>query len=662
MKAVTWFAACISCVPLCYAQTMDSVELAQTQRTASEADYLAEVPTVMSVSRIAQSLEDTPGAVTILDRDFIRMTGARDVVSVLAFVPGFQTTTSFETDAPMASYHGRSDDYANRIQVLVDGRSVYSGLLQGSAGMGWMALALDDIDRIEILRGSNSATYGARAFLGVVNIISRDVRETLGFSASATNGGNGVDDRGMRLGWKDGDATYRLSADRAADNGLTGAFGHNNTERVNFSSHVVIDARSDVDVRAGGVGVYAGRGNVADAAGNPARMHFTGSQFAQADWHYLLDDASDVALGYSHTENVDRDRFLYMSPGPYFQATVDFSGAEYVDRLTLQRSTRHSADLRTVVGAELERELDISPSSFDQFGQVTSSFVRLFGSAEWRLSPQWLVNVGAMAEHSDLGGDNLSPRLMVNWQVAPGHTLRLGGTTAFRPPSAYEKFSQVQYYDVNGANPTGYYVYNNGTATPEKLVSKELGYFYGPADLRLNADVRLFSEQIIEGISHVDQQDPALPATQYVNTQQYQINGVEWQLQWMPASATRLYFSQTWTSIPVSNSLPGEILFRTQHSAARYASSLVLGHTLDNGVQVSVMYQAADDVALMSISNNPWLSSMQRTDLRVAREFKLGRSKVEAALTLQNLNSPYQDGDWKYLFQQRALFNVKIDY
>ena len=139
----------------------------QDMGALSERDFLGEVPVVLSVSRLAQPLDEAPGAVTILDRQFIRMSGARDVSDLLRMVPGFQTTTSFETDAPLASYHGRSDDWANRIQVLVDGRSVYSGHLQGSAGLGLQTLALDDIARIEVLRGSNSATYGARAFLGL---------------------------------------------------------------------------------------------------------------------------------------------------------------------------------------------------------------------------------------------------------------------------------------------------------------------------------------------------------------------------------------------------------------------------------------------------------------------------------------------------------------
>ena len=86
----------------------------------SERDFMNDIPVVLSVSRLAQPVDEAPGAVTILDRHFIRISGARDITDLLRLVPGFQTTTSFETDAPMASYHGRNDDWANRIQVLVD--------------------------------------------------------------------------------------------------------------------------------------------------------------------------------------------------------------------------------------------------------------------------------------------------------------------------------------------------------------------------------------------------------------------------------------------------------------------------------------------------------------------------------------------------------------
>ena len=661
MKASAWAALGISVFHVCWAVPVLAAQDTPADTAASEAEYLGDVPTVISVSRIAQSLQDTPGAVTILDREFIRTSGARDVVGLLAFVPGFQTTTSYETDAPMATYHGRTDDFANRIQVLVDGRSVYSGLLDGSAGMGWKALALDDIDRIEILRGSNSATYGSRAFLGVVNIISRDTRETMGPAAQVTNGENGIVDQGMRYGWADRDATYRISADSTGDNGLQYAFGRNYTERFNFSSHLGLTAADDLELRAGAVGVYAGRGTVGDMGGNPARMRFMGSQFVQADWHEVVDDKNDLAVSYSHTENTDRDHFPYLTAGTYYMTTIDFSGVEYVDRLTVQRSTRMSASLRTVIGGELSQERDVSPSSFDKIDQVTTDFSRIFGSAEWRLSSQWLLNVGALAEHNDLGGDDFAPRLMLNWQLAPGSTIRFGGSTAFRPPSAYEKYARVQYYDVNGQNPTGYYVYNNGTLQSEKLVSKELGYLYTSPDKRTDIDVRAFNEMIIDGIAETQDFTPGSDPQTFLNSEQYQINGVEWQSNWRPSPDTRIFFSQTWTNIMVSASIPDEVYFRTLHSAPRYASSLTMAHTFDSGVEVSVMYQGADAVALMSISNNPWLYSMERTDLRIAKPFRVGQSKVQLALTVQNLNNPYADGDRKFFFDQRAMLSLKID-
>ena len=211
---------------------------AQTGTAASaltERDFLGDMPIVLSVSRLAQPLDETPGAVTILDRQFIRVSGARDVVDLLRLVPGFQTTNSYETDAPMATYHGRVDDWANRIQVLVDGRSVYSGFLSSSAGLGLQTLAIDDVDRIEVLRGSNSAAYGARAFLGVVNIVSRDVRETIGPAGGVTTGDNGVTDAGARIGWGDESEMYRISADRRGDDGLRNAFGQSRINRAGFS-------------------------------------------------------------------------------------------------------------------------------------------------------------------------------------------------------------------------------------------------------------------------------------------------------------------------------------------------------------------------------------------------------------------------------------------
>jgi iron complex outermembrane receptor protein len=341
---------------------------------------------------------------------------------------------------------------------------------------------------------------------------------------------------------------------------------------------------------------------------------------------------------------------------------VDFSGDEYVDTLTAQHTLRLSPTLRAVWGGEFRRERVVAPALFDTTGGASNDFLRLFGSAEWRLSEALLLNAGALAEHSDMDGDSLSPRLMLNWRVAPGHTLRAGASTAFRPPSAYEKWGQVQYRDTHGQNPTGYYQFNNGSLLPEKLFSQELGYYFAPANTSLSGDVRVFNEQITDGISHTESNIlPGVAPQHNLNVTQVQITGAELQVNWVPSPATRVFLSQTWTDIHVSASSGVESQYRTGHGAPRYAASLTWMHSFADGWHASVMHQQANDVALMSISDNKWLFSMQRTDLRLAKDLRLGGKKAELSVVLQNLGDPYQDGDRKFFFQQRALLSLKIE-
>jgi iron complex outermembrane recepter protein len=623
----------------------------------SEQDFLAEMPIVLSVSRLAQRLDEVPGAVTVLDRGFIRMSGARDVADLLRLVPGFQTTTAFETDAPMASYHGRSDDWSNRLQVLVDGRAVYSGYLQGSTGVGLQTLAIDDIERIEVLRGSNSATYGARAFLGVVNIVSRDVRETTGAAASISMGDNRIGDSGVRLGWGDATSAYRVSVDRRADAGLRGAFGANEVSRVNLAVQLTPDFANNITVRGGGLDIAAGRGNINDHEGNIARMRTMGSRFVQLDWTRILNPDHDIAFSASHTEIQSRDAFSFQSNayGPLYVGTlVDFGGNETNDTLSFQSTNRHSEQLRTVWGVQFLREVIVSRPTFDARQQVTSDFYRLFGNAEWRLRPNLILNAGAMAENSSIGGESISPRLMLNWHLNSEQTLRAGVSTAFRPPSAYEKYANVNYYNVLGQNPINT-VRVQGNVNSEKVISNEVGYHLNKPAWGLSGDLRIFNEQIKDGIANVD---GALP-TDIANVNNFSIYGAEYELRWLPAARTQLILTQTFLSVGgVPDPTVGQG-FRLAHGVPDLSGSLTLMHTTPSGLELSVLYGHSDHMALMS--SNLTLSSVQRMDVRIARGFRLGKNKADVALTVQNLNAPYQDGDRQFYFDQRALLTLRIE-
>jgi iron complex outermembrane receptor protein len=635
----------------------------------TEQDFLADVPIVLSVSRLAQRLDETPGAVTILDREFIRMTGARDVVDVLRFVPGFQTTHSFEEDAPVATYHGRSEAFANRIQVLVDGRSVYSGFLQGSAGLGWQTLAIDDIERIEVLRGSNSAAYGARAFLGVVNIISRDVRETGGGALALTSGENGVNDAAVRTGWGTDINRYRISVDNRADSGLRKVFndgkyarGDSQVSRVNFSSNHLLAPGYEIDFRAGAVEVGAYRGEMGpNNYGSRERLRFLGSQFAQLDWRRVISPDEDWALTLSRTSMFNRDGYPYLNPDVAFAAyrgiTIESSAEETNDVLGVQHTYRLNDRLRWVSGFELRDENIVSPSTLDTIASVSSHFRRVYFNAEWKPLSQVLINAGGLAESSDMGGFNTAPRLMVNWQPIVGHVWRAGVSTAFRTPSVFEKYARVRYYALAGGSPTPYYSFGNIDLKPESVVSRELGYAWLVPNSALTVDVRAFSESISDGVG-VDLNMPTTP----LNGDAYTIGGYEFQVNWNNRIGSRVFLAYAATDIQVHQlAVPHPaILRRVEHGAPKTSASLLWMQELGRGLSAGLGFQSADRFALTS--DNVGLYSMTRTDLHISQRLSMLGNKGELALTIQNLNAPYRDGDKKFFFDQRAFLSVRMDY
>ena len=633
----------------------------------SERDYLAEMPIVLSVSRLPQPLDETPAAVTVIDRKMIRESGARDVTDLLRLVPGFQVSNSWEDDAPLAVYHGGFGSFSSRIQVLIDGRSVYSPYFLGSAARGLQTVALEDIDHIEVLRGSNSAAYGARAFLGVINIVTRAPIETRGVHLSKTVGENGVDDTMVRLGWGSDKANFRLSASRRGDDGLSGVNGHQHTETfntglegpygvnhvnlVNFRADLAPNTRDTVQFRAGTSEQYSGTGNPF-SVGNPMRGVRYGSAYLQADWKRILGPDSDLAASYSHTDERYTDHFPYALPPPFYSTVVDFGGSASDDALMVQHTFRSGPDVRIVWGGELRREAVRSMALYDQ-PLLTTNFIRLFGNLEWRIRPSLVLNAGAMEERSSLSGSDLAPRVMLNWHVVPGQTLRLGVSKAQRPPSMFEQAANVRYVALNTLLEETYVAHGN--LQPETLLAREIGYLGEMPALHLTADVRVFHESIGDLILP---QNYALPpgltlipqktVIGFVNTQNFSDHGIEYELKFKPWRDTQLLFNQTLMRVDSADPV-------TTMSAPTHAVTLALFQKLPDDFDFSLIHNASGTMTWERGGNI--LQPISRTDLRLAKRFRLGATRGELAVVEQNLGSPYNDFN-NHFFFTRCLFTT----
>jgi len=133
--------------------------------------FFEDIPIVLTASRIAQSPLDAPVAVSVIDREMIRASGFTEIHDLLRLVPGF-LVADWPEGSPVVARHGLGDAYDRRIKVMVDGRTVNRPL---SGDTAWLDLPVrvDDIERVEVVRGANGAAYGVNAFDGVINIITR---------------------------------------------------------------------------------------------------------------------------------------------------------------------------------------------------------------------------------------------------------------------------------------------------------------------------------------------------------------------------------------------------------------------------------------------------------------------------------------------------------
>src|SRR3990167_2951321 len=146
---------------------------------------LMKIP-ITSVSRKEQRLDSVPAAVTVITHDDIRRFGITTLPDLFRLVPGMQVA-QINSNNWAISVRGFNDLWSNKLLVLIDGRSIYT---RSFSGVYWNAadLMLQDIDRIEIVRGPGGSAWGANAVNGVINIVTKAAGATKGTVAQLGRG------------------------------------------------------------------------------------------------------------------------------------------------------------------------------------------------------------------------------------------------------------------------------------------------------------------------------------------------------------------------------------------------------------------------------------------------------------------------------------------
>lgn len=636
------------------------VSAAPARAAVSEADFFADLPVVLSVSRLSQPVNEAPAAVTVIDRDMIVASGFRDIPDLLRLVPGFSVAYTRENTWAVG-YHGMADAFSRRLQVLVDGRSIYSAAY-GAVNWGELPLSIDDIERIEVVRGPNAATYGANAFLAVINIVTKAPSQTPGSFASVQYGEQGMSGATLRHGGGDGDLRYRLTVsaqtrDRFETDALNRAtpvrlYEETQTYFLNGRADYRISATDELSVQ---FGLTEGdwQGGYSAAPEEPPGQEVS-AQYVQLRYRraHSVDDEWMVQAYFSR--NAQNSPHVTPLVPPVYPIATPFlldAGGELLQtraNVELQVNRRLAPDWRIAWGAELRHETVESKRYFDTDETLDGTLGRAHVNLEWRARPGLLVQGGAMLEHHYFTDADISPRVAVNYTLAGGHTLRLNVSQAYRSPTFFERKGNLTYYTTQGLQVAELFVPASDRLRPERIVSREIGYVGQFPALHLQVDANLFHQTLYDYIN-----SDGAPAT-FDNRDDFTVRGGDLQLNWQPFPTLRLSAQYARASIAAAPTVDADLV----ESAPRNSFSLLARYDLGQGWSASAgVYRSA---RMKWLSEGDVTQAFTRWDARLARNWNWRGREVEAALVGQNLGEDYQEFRDTNIFSRRVYGSLSL--
>jgi iron complex outermembrane receptor protein len=389
---------------------------------------------ITSVSKRAERLSEAPASVFVITADDIRRSGVTSLPEALRLAPNLQVSRE-SASGYVISARGFNASNANKLLVLIDGRSVYTPLF---SGVFWdvQDLMLEDIDRIEVISGPGGTLWGTNAVNGVINVITRPAGDTQGFMA-AMGAGSHEAEAGFRHGGTLGETGhYRVYARHIhRENSDLPPGGERNDawHKSQFGFRA--------DWHRGGDQITA-QGHVYDGAlGQPEPGTFsTGVPLA-------LDTISVSGLNLLTRWTRSMDNGAQLSVQGYYdrtERTVPPTFAEKLDILDVQfqYSPRPTANNAWVWGVQYRHAWDrVDNGTVLAFlpARVKQQWVSLFAQDDIRLGETVQLVLGARLERNDYTGNEVLPNARLSWQLTPGHMLWTSASRTVRAPSRIDR-------------------------------------------------------------------------------------------------------------------------------------------------------------------------------------------------------------------------------
>jgi iron complex outermembrane recepter protein len=449
---------------------------------------------VTSVSKREQKLSQTAAALFVINQEDIRRSGALNIPDLLRMVPGLDVA-QINSNTWAISARGFNHQFSDKLLVLIDGRAVYTPT---NGGVNWdtQDVPLQDIERIEVIRGPGATVWGANAVNGVINVITKQAKDTQGVLVSAGGGTQDQDFGTAQYGGKIGaDASYRV---------FTKYFDHNDLPDLarqdtnndgwrllhggfradgSLSRNDSLTAQGDIYSGSEGAGID----HIASISPpiNDSVVTHTGLSGGNilGRWNHILSSRSDT------TVQAYFDRFTRSGPSTFeVRNTVDLDFQQH-QRLGLRQ------DL--VWGAEYRRSADRIGGTIDAEFVPADRTIQLFSTFvqdQITLAPERLfLTLGTKLEHNDFTGFELEPSIRMTWTPGARHTVWAAVADADRTPGRDDTsgdFNVLVFALPNGA-PAELSIVGNPRQKSEHLLATDLGYRV-QASSRVSVDLAMF--------------------------------------------------------------------------------------------------------------------------------------------------------------------------
>lgn len=512
--------------------------------------FYEEEAKVTTASRRPQLIQEAPIAVEVITSEEIKASGATNIWDLFRFRPGMNVEDGHQTilgNRAIVSIRGFAESLARNILILVDGRRVYS---TESGGVYWAQLpySIQDIERIEIIRGPNAALYGTGAGLGVINIITKKPDGSTAGSLQVTEGNQETVLTSESVEGAFRNVNFRVSHtfqgqggfDSVADGTTANDFfrGHNFNLRMNVNP----TKDSDLEIFAGGGMSDSGISN------DPTAQDKFKSNFQMLKFHLKSSERSDLEILSSRND-------YWFNISPTLTGSVDELQYFQYDEEILHRIEWGAGDY-SAYGFAYHTSQVASEFTFMDQPMIEESIWSGFLNQTLQFKER-ITLVGAVAwESYSTGKPHLNYQATSLWSPYENQFFRASYSVAHTIPNLRQRFTEAEL--VPGVARIG-----NPQLEPFKITSYEVGYRSSWLDRHFDAESNLFYTNVDGMDDDVDLgpwvRNPAVEALGFFNSNSVIARGVELQFRYHVSPKDSVYLNYTYERLVDTSGNQGEI-------------------------------------------------------------------------------------------------------